>query len=125
MRRTVLSFLLLSLGATGLAASWISTSTFAAPPQSNRISVRTENYPRPPYSGATYYIYERGGEVICTKLEVCNKYDNCDTVYKKGVFKDEIDIETGDPYGKTDAVFIPKTKLRKHLCLTKFKLLSK
>ena len=123
MRRTVLTFMLLSLGGIGLTAGKISSSASAAPPQSNRISVRTENYPRPPYSGATYYIYERGGEVICTKLQVCNKYDNCDTVYKKGVYKDEMDIEIGEPYGKTDAVFIPKAKLRKHLCLTKFKLL--
>lgn len=93
--------------------------------QGNRITVRTENFPRPPYSGATYYIYERGGEVICTKLEVCNKYDQCDTEYRKGSFKDEIDIETGDPYGKTDAVVIPAKKLRKHVCLTRFKLLPK
>jgi hypothetical protein len=93
--------------------------------QKDRISVRTENFPRPPYSGATYYIYERNGEVICTKLEVCNKFDDCDTEYRKGVYKDPIDVETGDPYGKTDAVFIPTAKLRKHVCLTKFKLLSK
>ncbi len=93
--------------------------------QGNRISVRTENFPRPPYSGATYYIYERDGEVICTKLEVCNKYDQCSTQYKKGSFKEDEDIQTGEPYGKTDAIFIPASKLRKHACLTKFRLLSK
>lgn len=91
--------------------------------QKAKIYVRTENFPRPPYSGATYYIYERDGQVICTKLQVCNKYDDCDTVYKKGVFKDEFDIETGEPYGKTDPVLIPTSKLRKHRCLTKFKLI--
>ena len=90
--------------------------------QRARIYIRTENYPRPPYSGATYYIYERDGRVICTKLEVCNKYDDCSVDYKKGSFKDEIDIETGDPYGKTGPVLIPVNKLRKHACLVKFKL---
>ena len=93
--------------------------------QTSKIYVRTENFPRPPYSGATYYIYERNGEVICTKLEVCNKYDECDTEYRKGSYKDPIDVETGDPYGKTEAVLIPAAKLRKHACLTKFKLLQK
>jgi len=89
------------------------------------ISIRTENFPRPPYSGATYYIYEQNGEVICTKLRVCNKYDQCNTEYKKGSYKDEMDIETGEPYGKTDSVLIPNNKLRKHVCLTRFGLLPK
>ena len=87
-------------------------------------TVRTENYPRPPYSGATYYIYERDGQTICTKLQVCNKYDQCDTKYVKGSYTDEEDVQTGDPYGKTDAVVIGKEKLTKHVCLTKFKLSS-
>ena len=90
--------------------------------QKQETYVRTENYPRPPYSGATYYIYERDGNVICTKLEVCNKFDDCEKTYKKGSFKEDIDVETGEPYGKTDAVLIPTSKLRKHVCLTKFKL---
>lgn len=85
--------------------------------------IRTENYPRPPYSGATYYIYERDDEIICTKLEVCNKYDQCSTEYKKGPYKTDEDIETGEPYGKTDRVLIPTKKLKKHVCLTKFKLI--
>ena len=91
--------------------------------QSAKITIRTENFPRPPYSGATYYIYEREGEVICTKLEVCNKYDDCSTTYKKGAFKEEEDVETGEPYRSTEPVLIPKSKLRKHVCLTRFKLL--
>lgn len=90
--------------------------------QKAKTYVRTENYPRPPYSGATYYIYERSGEIICTKLEVCNKFGDCERTYKKGSFKEDLDIETGEPYGKTDAVLIPTSKLRKHVCLTKFKL---
>jgi hypothetical protein len=92
--------------------------------QRTPISIRTENYPRPPYSGATYYIYERDGQVICTKLEVCNKYEQCDVTYTKGEFKDETDIQTGEPYGKSETIFIPRGKLKKHVCLTKFKLLS-
>jgi hypothetical protein len=91
--------------------------------QKKQTTVRTENFPRPPYSGATYYIYERDGEVICTKLEVCNKYDDCSVTYKKGIFKDEEDIQTGEPYGKTKPVAIAARKLRKHVCLTKFSLI--
>lgn len=81
------------------------------------ISVRTERYPRPPYSSATYYLYEREGQVICTKLEVCNKYDHCNRTYRRGAFKDPEDVRTGDPYGRTAAVVIPQDKLRKHQCL--------
>jgi hypothetical protein len=105
----------------GLTAPELPKAEAAA--QKGRISVRIERFPRPPYSGATYYIYERGGDVICTKLEVCNKYDDCDTEYKKGKYKDEMDVETGEPYGTEKPVFIPTKKLRKHVCLTRFKLL--
>ena len=76
------------------ALQWFDIGTSAETlPQSNRITIRTENYPRPPYSGATYYIYEREGETICTKLEVCNKYNNCSTSYTKGEFKEDEDVE--------------------------------
>lgn len=91
--------------------------------QPKRIYVRTENYPRPPYSGATYYIYEKDDKVICTKFEVCNKFNDCTTSYKKGIFKEQEDIDTGEPYGKTDRVAIAGNKLKKHVCLTKFKLI--
>jgi len=84
------------------------------------ITIRTETFPRPPYSGATYYIYERDGAVICTKLAVCDKYDQCDTGYHAGAFKDPEDIQTGKPYGGSPAVTIPDAKLRKHQCLVKF-----
>jgi hypothetical protein len=106
-----------------LVLAAIGLSGVGAQVQSGRITIRTENFPRPPYSGATYYIYERDGETICTKLEVCNKYDDCETTYKKGSFKEQEDIETGDPYGTTKAVTIPTAKLKKHACLVKFKLL--
>jgi hypothetical protein len=96
----------------------------AAEQQKGEVTIRTENYPRPPYSGATYYIYERDDEVICTKLEVCNKYDDCSVTYTKGAFKEEEDVATGEPYGKTDPVVIARTKQRKHVCLTKFKLIK-
>ena len=92
--------------------------------QNDRITIRTEIYPRPPYSGATYYIYERGGEVVCTKLRVCNKYDNCETEYRKGSFKEDEDVRTGDPFDKTGPVAISSAKLKKHVCLTRFKLVK-
>lgn len=102
--------------------AWANRLSASEISQKKKTYVRTENYPRPPYSGATYYIYERDGQVICTKLEVCNKFGDCERTYKKSSFKEDIDIETGEPYGKTDAVLIPLSKLRKHVCLTKFKL---
>jgi hypothetical protein len=121
MSRYMIFFIAALIAGVMMTASEL--TAVGAVEQKARISIRTENYPRPPYSGATYYIYEREGEVICTKLRVCNKYDQCSTEYKKGSYKDEMDVETGDPYGKTDAVFIRPSKLRKHVCLTRFKLL--
>lgn len=118
-------FFVIALILVGLCLTKPDSPASAFALQKGRISVRTENFPRPPYSGATYYIYERGGETICTKLEVCNKYDQCSTEYRKGSYKDRQDVETGDAYGRTDAVFIPTAKLKKHACLTKFKLVSK
>jgi len=88
------------------------------------ITVRTESYPRPPYSGATYYIYEQSGRTICTKLEVCNKYDECSSQYFKGAYRDTEDQETGDPYQQSPAVLIPRSKLNKHVCLRRFKLIQ-
>ena len=120
MKKTIISLITVLIVAAALDAGDGVAAGAAA--QGGRITVRTENFPRPPYSGATYYIYEREGDVICTKLEVCNKYNNCSIEYKKGRYKDTIDVETGDPYGKTDAVLIQNNKLRKHVCLTKFKL---
>jgi hypothetical protein len=111
------------LAATAVMSAELSRAD-AAEAQKSPIYIRTENYPRPPYSGATYYIYERDGEVICTKLRVCNKYDNCHTEYRKGAYKDEYDIQTGEPFDRSDAVVIPASKLRKHVCLTRFKLIK-
>ncbi|RDS81073.1 hypothetical protein DWU99_18445 [Dyella psychrodurans] len=91
---------------------------------SKDIFLRTERYPRPPYSEATYYIYEKSGVVICTKMEVCNKYGDCESQYKQGVYKDPEDAQAGAPYGATSPVLIPKEKLMKHTCLNKFSLVS-
>lgn len=109
---------LLILFTVSLGFVWFETE---AASQKGGITIRTEIFPRPPYSGATYYIYERDGEVICTKLEVCNKYDDCDATYRKGRFLDEIDEEMGEPR-TTKPVLIRRTSLRKHVCLTRFKL---
>jgi hypothetical protein len=117
MRMLIAFFLLFA----GSGAVWFEAD---AAVQKSDITIRTENFPRPPYSGATYYIYERDGEVICTKLEVCNKYDDCERTYRKGAFKEDEDVETGEPYGRTEPVLIPKNKLRKHVCLTRFKLIK-
>ncbi|AEG69041.1 hypothetical protein [Ralstonia solanacearum] len=81
-------------------------------------------YPRPPYSGATYFIDERGGQVICTKLEVCNKYDRCTAQYVKGVYQDPLDRQAGAPYAKRGAVPISHAKLPRHMCLTRFNLVG-
>lgn len=89
----------------------------------SRITVRTESYPRPPYSGATYYIYEQSERTICTKLEVCNKFDDCSAEYFKGTYRADVDKETGDPYDTTPPVEIPRAKLSKHACLRRFKLI--
>jgi hypothetical protein len=100
----------------------------AVPPHTERpippgtVTIRTETYPRPPYSGATYYIYEREGAVVCTKLSVCNKFNQCQTSYHRGAFKDAEDIETGAPYGSTEAVPIPGAKVRRHECLVRYRL---
>ena len=93
----------------------------AAPP----ITVRTESYPRPPYSGATYYIYEQSGRTICTKLEVCNKFDECSAEYFKGAYRAREDENTGNPYEQTEPVLIPRAKLNKHACLRRFKLVTR
>lgn len=87
------------------------------------ITVRTESYPRPPYSGATYYIYEQSGSTICTKLEVCNKFGNCSSQYVKGAYRAKEDQDTGDPYDVSQPILIPRAKLNKHVCLRRFKLI--
>ena len=88
------------------------------------ITVRTESYPRPPYSGATYYIYEQSGRTICTKLEVCNKFGDCSSQYVKGAYRADVDKDTGDPYDQSPAILIPPAKLNKHICLRRFKLIA-
>lgn len=96
-------------------------AVFSAPGTSKEITVRTESYPRPPYSGATYYFYEQGHQVICTKQAVCNKFDECDINYQKGRFIDPQDV---DAFEKTPPILIPTPKLNKHKCLTKFEFIK-
>jgi hypothetical protein len=86
------------------------------------VTVRTEQYPRPPYSGATYYVYERGGVQICTKLEVCNKYGDCTASYHAGGYRAPEDRRTGAPHGASPAVPIPADKLKRHVCLVRYRL---
>ena len=114
---TVLTFL-----SSSYAARSAENPAAGAASAAHGITVRTENYPRPPYSGATYYIYERNGQTVCTKLAVCNKFDVCETKYVAGVFKDAEDVETGAPFDTTPAATIPASSLSKHVCLTRFGL---
>lgn len=116
LRSTSTSLLFCLYAATASAASNQSPAGKAT------IFVRTEEFPRPPYSGATYYIYEQDGQVICTKLEVCNKFDECESQYVKGAYKDPEDVQTGEPYSKMDAVAIAPGKINKHVCLKKYQL---
>ena len=104
-----------------VSTSSVTAQRKAAPP----ITVRTESYPRPPYSGATYYIYEQSGRTICTKLEVCNKFDECSAEYFKGAYRATEDQDTGNPYDQTEPVLIPRAKLNKHACLRRFKLVGR
>lgn len=85
-------------------------------------TVRTEAFPRPPYSEATYYIYERDGRTVCTKLAVCNKYDQCRTQYIPGAFREAEDTSADGPSGTPPAVAIAVASLPKHVCLTRFGL---
>ena len=89
------------------------------------ITVRTENFARPPYSGATYYVYEQAGRTVCTKLSVCNKFDQCDVTYKPGAYKDPEDVAAGEPFATTPAVAIAPASRSKHLCLTRFGLVGR
>ncbi|WP_266156790.1 hypothetical protein [Dyella silvatica] len=121
MKKLVPLLLLLSLSQFAFAVGDQATGTQTV---KSDVSIRTERYPRPPYSGATYFIYEKDGKVICTKLAVCDKFDACESTYTQGSYKAPEDVKTGDPYGATPAVLIPKDKLPKHVCLTKFSLLG-
>jgi len=114
----ILTFVVLFL----LAASALTGVAPSASTGASTTLIRTETYPRPPYSGATYYIYESGGRIICTKLEVCNKYDECQVSYWQGQHKDSEDVETGEPYATTTLVPIQSEKLKKHVCLVRFDL---
>lgn len=101
--------------------------TSSAPAKHNAaapITVRTESYPRPPSSEAIYYIYEQSGRTICTKLEVCNKFDKCGAQYIKGAYRAGEDKATGNPYRESPAILIPRAKLNKHVCLRRFKLIG-
>ena len=120
MKTTLLIVALLAGMLVAVPAAPTPTAIAKDPPAP--ITVRTESYPRPPYSGATYYIYERSGNTICTKLEVCNKFEECGSEYFKGAYRAQEDQETGEPYGQTPATPIPRAKLNKHVCLRRFKL---
>ncbi|GAB3003881.1 hypothetical protein GCM10010960_14360 [Arenimonas maotaiensis] len=88
------------------------------------ITIRTEQYPRPPYSEAKYFIYEKAGTTVCAKLQVCNKYDECQSSYRRGSYKAATGRKTGEPYGTSLAVPIAPSELGKHVCLVRYKLVG-
>lgn len=124
MKLLILTTVVSLLAATSVFAKDTKTDR---KPNSEEITIRTETYARPPQSGATYYIYERGeGKVICTKLKVENKYDDADISYYEGSFKHREDFEYGTNLtDSTKPVVIPADKLDKHTCLTKFFIVYK
>ena len=102
-------------------ASIVATTARAAGTEP-RMTVRTETFARPPYSEATYYVYESDGRTVCTKLSVCNKYDQCRTQYVPGAFREPEDTGASQPDAMTEAVDIEPSSLAKHICLTRFGL---
>lgn len=103
-------------------ASIVATTAWAAGTEPPRMTVRTEIFARPPYSEATYYIYESDGRTVCTKLSVCNKYDQCRTQYVPGAFREPEDTGASQPDATTEAVDIAPSSRIKHICLTRFGL---
>ncbi len=104
----------------------LASTTNAAPvpnAELSDVSIRTAQFARPPYSAATYYIYEQDGTVICTKLKVCNKFDDCEVTHNVGSFVAEEDLDR-QPFDTEEPVLIAKKTLRKHLCLTKHNLVK-
>ena len=90
----------------------------------NIITIRTELYPHPPYSSATYYFYERKGEVVCTTLETLDKFDIAVTTYHKGFFKLREDLHDY-PVKSSNPQPISMEELTLHRCLSKFQLFPK
>lgn len=101
-------------------ASWGQIAN-AATDSKKSINIRTESRAHPPYSGSTYYIYERDGAVICTKVTTCNKYDECSTEYREGAFVQDGDGD--EAFDTKPPVPIAESSLKKHICLKKFKLI--
>ena len=90
------------------------------------ITIRTEagGFSRGTNSGATYFIYERNGSTICTKIQTCNKYDECENEYFSGAYRDELDKDVNESsIISTPAEPIKTSKLTRHRCLVKFKLI--
>ena len=111
--------------ALGLAllAALGSAGAFASPDEDEPVTIRTETYRRVSYSDATYFIYERDGETVCTKLVVCNRYTAvCRTVYARGAFRAYVDLNAGAPTIETAPVAIPQRNLVRHICLRRFAL---
>ena len=91
--------------------SWADTPPGASTPKT------TPARPTP----APFITYHAGPKIVCTKLSVCNKYDQCEVEYRQGEYREDGDDE---PASRTDAVPIPPAKLKAHKCLVKFGLVK-
>ena len=101
------------------AYALLPTLCFAATNHSP-VTIRTETYASPPYSSVTYYIYERDGEILCTKRTTQNKFDEVENEYFKGAYKPD-EIQMGfTPTNEVAPVPISSDKMGKHYCLKKF-----
>ena len=106
-----------------LLAAFGSSEAAASPVEDEPVTIRTETYRRPSYSDATYFLYERDGEAVCTKLVVCNRYTAaCRTVYARGAFRAYVDLNAGAPTVETAPAVIPRKNLVRHICLRRFAL---
>jgi NAD-dependent dihydropyrimidine dehydrogenase PreA subunit len=118
-----IALIVLALGLVHSAsdAADATNATIGALTPAKHITIRTEIYSRPPYYGATYYFYEKNGQLIWTKLEVCKKFGECTIACKNGK---HIEQEDTSPVEKNPAFIIPHEKYGKHRCLTRFGLLK-
>lgn len=81
------------------------------------ITTRTEYYQRPDKDIATYFVYERAGQVVCTSVKVCNGAGAC-SVRKSAPGPL---LEPGDaglqPYSRTRPKPVVAGKAAEYACL--------
>lgn len=86
----------------------------------SHIKLRAEIYSRPPYSSAFYRFYEQNGKVLCTEIEICDKFDNCKLSLLRGKYVMPED-QNQTPV-ETKVSNLLQEELPKQPCLRKFNL---